>query len=37
MRKTDIKITSYNLCLRGHITDGFPSCLSAAHFNFVAK
>lgn len=35
MRKTDIKMIRCNLCLKGRITGGFPSCLSAAQFNFA--
>lgn len=37
MRKTDKKITSYNLCLKGHLIGCFPSCLSAAQFNCIVK
>lgn len=34
--KTDIKI-SCDLCLNRHITDGFPSCLSAAQSNLAVR
>lgn len=37
MRKTDKKIIRYNLCVKGHLTDCFPSCLSAAQFNCTVK
>lgn len=36
MKKTDKKITSYNLFLKSHFIDCFLSCLPAAWFNCIA-